>query len=618
MVEIQVDSSGLVPSWALKQRRLMDEMATAASLFLDKYADLDGGLREHGKLDDDYECFNSWPLLYAIGGDERLLDWSLSAWDGVTRQWTDGLGNTVDREFVKHTDMLHLSEGYVGFQNFGLADPHISRNIDRARRFAGFYLNENPEAPNYDPDLKLIRSPLTGSAGPLFSSDPAYVLNYGHASLHPVIKDLAPGWEYDSTRRAEIQRIYDQVVIRGDIPMNLAVTGLVTHAAILSGDEKYRRWVLDYVEAWIDRTRKNNGIIPDNVGLSGEIGEYRDSQWWGGFFGWSGRYSIHMIFHSLITAVECALLLTGDAGYLELLRSQVDMLLERAITRDGNLLVPYKVGPDGWYDPRPLDPYIVSHLWHASMDAGDWDRLETLRTGASNGPHAYAYAESPDPPEPGAEEWRPDGPADWNHVEDDLHGNRFVENEAPHLRYLAGYNPDWPEAILDATFKQVHRNIERLKGDTYQYPWKSQTLTVQNPVFTAGLGQMAMGAPFPCFNGGMVCARVRYFDPDRRRPGLPESVAALVEQLGADTTTVHLVNVNTERPARVILQAGAYAEHTFTHVSSRSDDDDGRPDPVSVNGSHFSVHLPPASSVRLEAGTQCYVNRPTYAFPWDG
>lgn len=597
------------PAWAVKQRLLFEAIEAAAPLFLEKYMYRGGTLRSHGKLDDDYECFNSWPLFYAMGGDERLLDWSLSAWNGITRQWTFQQDQSVHREFVRQTDMLHLSEGYVGFQNFGLADPTIPENIDRARRFAGFYLGEDPEAANFDPERRLIRSPITGSSGPAFSASPDYVLIWGHASLYPWVKELEPGWEKDPEQRARIQQLYDEVVIWGDVPMNLAICGLITHAHLLTGEEKYRQWVLDYVDAWIERTHENHGIIPDNVGLSGKIGERRNGQWWGGFFGWTGRYSVWMIFHALITAMECAYRLSRDSRYLEFYRSQVDYLLDRAIVREGNLLVPYKMGPQGWYDYRPLDPYILGHLWHASMDPQDWDRLERVRAGSRNGPHAYAYAESPDPPAPGSEEWRPAGPADWNRVWDDLYGNKFVENEPAHLRFLAGDNPHWPEAILDATYRQVCRNAERLRGHTYEHPWRSQTMTAQNPVLTAGLGQMTLGAPFPCFNGGLVCARLRYFDPDRRRPGLPPGVAALVEKIEAGRTAVHLVNTHPLEPRRLIVQGGMYREHAFTEAQW-----EGKRLPV--DGSLVAVELLPGASLYLELGTRCFANPPTYAFPW--
>jgi len=39
----------------------------------------------------------------------------------------------------------------------GLCEPTDERFRQRMRRFAGFYTNEDPEAPNYDPKHKIIR-----------------------------------------------------------------------------------------------------------------------------------------------------------------------------------------------------------------------------------------------------------------------------------------------------------------------------------------------------------------------------------------------------------------------------------------------------------------------------
>lgn len=612
MKPITITCPASVPTWAIKQRQLLSMMTAAAQQFRRKYVHRGGSLRRHGKLDDDYEAFTSWPLAYIIGGDEDLLDWSVESFNGITRQWTYQHQRSVHREFVRATDMLHLSEGYVGFQNFGLADPTIPENIDRALRFARFYTGDDPEVGNYDRQHRLLRSPITGSDGPAFHSSATYVLNYGHASLHPVV-DLEQGWDQSEKRHAEIQRIYDDVVVRGDVPINLAICGLVTHAHILTGDARCREWVLEYVDAWIDRTQANGGIIPDNVGLNGQIGETRAGQWWGGFFGWSGRYSVWMVFHALATAVECAWLLSRDPKYLRFYRTQVDYLLDRSIERDGDLLVPYKMGPDGWHDFRPLDPYVVGHLWHLSMDSSDWRRLERLHAGAQHGPHAYAYADSPHPPAPGAEEWHPDGPADWNRVWDDLSGNKFVENEPAHLRWLAGTNPGWPDAMLDVSATQVRRAVERLEGD-YEHDWASQTVTAQNPVMVAGLAQMTMGAPFQGFNGGLLVARLRYFDATRCRPGLPEDVAALVERLEADRTIVQIVNTSGTHERHLVIQAGAYGEHTFTHIAWGDGEARQRHE---LGGQAVTLVLAPGAGTRLELGMACYVNEPTYTFPWD-
>ena len=78
-----------------------------------------------------------------------------------------------------------------------------------------------------------------------------------------------------------------------------------------------------------------------------------------------------MISKALTTAAECACLVSGDQAYLDLLRSFVDALLDRSVERDGVLLVPHRVGPEGWYDYQPLDPSIAGHLWHNSLSGED-------------------------------------------------------------------------------------------------------------------------------------------------------------------------------------------------------------------------------------------------------
>ena len=321
IVKIEATGKASPPEWAVLERNLIKACEDAAPLFLDKFAYRDGTLNQHGKLDDDYECFISWPLLYAIGGDVKMLDLGLKEFNAITRQWTYDWRMSVKNDFVKQYDMLHLSEGYVGFQYFGLADPYIPENIERAKRFAGYYLNEFPDAFNYDPKYKVIRSIATGSDGPVEHQGGWGTLLYGHGSLYPFVKEIDPAWEKDEAKQKELQVLYDKVIVPCDTPINLAITGLVTNAYLYTGDDKYKKWILEYVDAWMERIKENDGIIPDNVGRTGKIGEYRNGQWWGGFFGWDSRYSIEIMFNGIMTASECAYLVSGDPKYLDLLRS---------------------------------------------------------------------------------------------------------------------------------------------------------------------------------------------------------------------------------------------------------------------------------------------------------
>ena len=43
-------------------------------------------------------------------------------------------------------------------------DPKV---IERTKTYAAMYMGDDPEAPNYDKELKLCRSLFTGSRGPM-------------------------------------------------------------------------------------------------------------------------------------------------------------------------------------------------------------------------------------------------------------------------------------------------------------------------------------------------------------------------------------------------------------------------------------------------------------------
>lgn len=118
-------------------------------------------------------------------------------------------------------------------------------------------------------------------------------------------------------------------------------------------------------------------------------------------------------------------------------------------------------------------------------------------------------------------------------------------------------------------------------------------------------------------NGCLLHVALRYFDPQLRRAGLPKGVAALVEAMDDFTTTVFLVNLDATGTT-VVLQAGAYAEHTITSVAigEASTDVSAKSDGM-LNGAAVAVALAPVSGARVILGVRRYSNRPTVAFPWD-
>ena len=87
-----------------------------------------------------------------------------------------------------------------------------------------------------------------------------------------------------------------------------------------------------------------------------------------------------------------------------------------------------------------------------------------------------------------------------------------------------------------------------------------------NPVTTTALIQLTQGGMEPDRRGNLVNSRLRYFDPARKRAGLPEDVAALVSEMSDTGTVVTLVNVSTTAPRTLVVQGGAYGEHVIESV----------------------------------------------------
>lgn len=582
------------PRWALWQRHVLDQLHPAAMALVEKYTRPDGELIWRDEWpgmdgsDDGYESFYNFPLYYALGGDKRISRISEKLWDAVTRQFTRY--GQIHNEFDAHYDWMHHGESYTYFYFFGLSNPTSNRHRDRARRFAQMYTGEDPEAPNYAPEQKLIRSPLTGSKGPHFENTAEdWVTHRPILAHYPLPFEDIPGVETgadwnDDERFPRILRTMNERMMRGDVPLNLTSTSLIANAYMYSGEEKYREWIDEYVSAWIRRVHENDGILPDNVGLSGEVGENMDGKWWGGYYGWSWPHGLFNQLESTVIGASNAYLVTGDPKYLELPRSVIDLVTREAKTEDGEVLVPHRHGDQGWYDYRPIQTKYLVHLWFVSRGDEDLERLKKLTDPESWATLGYD---------------KPKG--------DSRHA-------LPWLAYVRGQNDGYPLRILRACYRETMDRLEQIRGDRTTpdeqdvHHWQKL-----NPVVLEGLVQTMLGAPNHIYHGGLLHASVRYFDPERRRPGLPPDVAALVERLTPGGIRLKLVNLNPARPREVLLQAGMFGEHRFgrarqvIHYPYQFD---------TIDASRFKVRLAPGAVGQLEISLERFVNRPTYRFPW--
>jgi len=632
--------TGDPPNWAVLERSLFDLLSESIDAVLENYVGENGQIRwpsDGGGYDDAYEGFSNWPLLYLLGGDERVLEASIAQWEGVTEQFDrEGPGSShVEgvEEYPSSLDWMHKGEGFQLFYYICLADPDNDRFRERAERFADLYL-PGGDVDNYDPDSRQLRAPSTGSEGPSVPVEGPwgyadwkewYGLPFRDVEGVETVADLTD--EENAERMGEV--LAERW--RGDAAVNLAATSMVTNAYLLTGEERFREWVLEYVEAWEERTDRNGGIIPDNVGSSDGVGEYVDGKWYGGYYGWTWPHGWLFIGESMIAAGENAALLDGGADHLDMARSTMDALEAAAIEREGTLFVPYKYGDegehefrpladtyvlraedgtvlqrDGWYEFQPMAAEYPVHVWGTSMRDADRDRIDRLADHVRNAPDSIL---------PGSKK--------------DLAGN-----EAAWVSYLAGEYPSYPADILNHAHQQAYDRLARIRSDESGFvPESDEYLNRRSPVDVEGLVQCTLGGPMAMYNGGLLQGRIRHFDPERKRPGLPEDVAALVTDLDRGSTSLELVNLGSKARS-VVVQAGVYGEHefgtvTYTASNAVQGQDDGsggtehpRPDDgthrraVEVDGDAVEIRLPAGTRTSVQLETRRFVDDPTYAPPW--
>lgn len=593
MTSLIATQSAPLPAWALAQRHLISTMNAAAPLFQQRYTRADGSLiwRETWPgmdgSDDGYEAFQNWSLFAALGGDADLHQRARFQWEAITRQFT--AYGQVWREFDAFYDWMHHGESLTSFYAMGLADSgdHLARA--RAQRFAHMYMGLDPAAPNWDAGQRMMRSPINGSKGPHFvnewndwSTHRAILANY------PAPFDDVPGvdgpiadWNDDRVY-GEILKLLNERQMRGDVPLNLTSTSLVTHAYIWTGDSRYKQWVLDYLEAWAERIATNDGLCPDNIGPNGVIGELMGGRWWGGYYGWRWPHGFMTIIQPLTIAAMNAVLLTGDMRYLDIPRGQLDRLIALGRAEDGMLLVPQRHGDDGWTSYKPLPPEYPIQLWAMSQASSDAARLALF---PERDDHWLNVV-------PGR------GKGDDRHI-------------APWERFIAGAHPTYPHLILEAQRTEVARRLDRMRNDDGDpETWDVHHWQDINPVHTEALVQLTCGGPQIIYHGGLLHVRLRYWDADTRCPGLPPDVGALVHELGPDHTTVTIVNTSLLTERRLVMQGGAFGEHALLEATETTTGETT----AAVQG-YIPVALPPGRSIDLRIKMRRYANQPSYTQP---
>jgi hypothetical protein len=600
------------PSWALLEREVLRANTRAIEEFASVYLDERGYLLHTPRNcsldgpDDAVETFANWTFLPALGASENIYELYKKALEGHLRQYKDVTSVTTKiaehsdyfQDFRRQTDWLHNGEGQRGFFFQPLYDPTNSLFQKRIRRFAGLYMNEDPHAPNYDPERKMIRSILNGSDGPLI----------GMATREDWMGDPVDGnflgtrgWQYqlfDFMENYEMMLSHFDGFLnsKGDSPLNLNATILALNAYMLGHEQKYRDWMLEYIDAWKERIDENGGNIPSNIGLDGKIGGEFGGKWYGGTYGWDfspwePAYSAQRYHNNfdwgMWPGMSNAFLLTGDQRYIDVLRRQMDNLYSVKKMVDGEVMVPrhYGVGYDKTGSLK--GPLPEGHMWDLEHEKGKV-------------PKWYYYVPT------SYFEPRLTEIYMWSMDRKDL---ERIPMEG-WIGFIEGKNPDYPEQALRRQLGNLRDTMEALRNDpttadTRLADWPSKYNTLE-PTFE--LNRLMQGGYLTGRIYVLHC-RLRYFDSDKRRAGLPEDVAALVIGMNKEMTKVTLVNINQVKSRDVIVQTGGYGEHHCVRVETANG-------VVPVDNKHFSVHLEPGAGAELLVYANRYANQPSLAFPW--
>jgi len=571
IVTVQVDSAMAPPEWALKQRMLLEENTRAVLTFHERYHDKRGWLKCKARwsivdgIDDVMENCGNWPLLYALGADQAVLDAFKKAFDGHIEQFSrKGIEyapkwGCVYKEYVTAFDWQHHSEQYSAFNQLTVADPGDRKFAKRIKRFAGFYLNEGLPAgaePNFDFTHRIIRSVMTGSRGALMEMEPIY---WGNK------------WE----EIGSWERMGRWTNIKGDWTENAYAATQAANAFIVSGDEKYRKWVLEYMDAWAARAAENGDIIPANVGLSGKVGEHWDGNWWGA---WDGGWKLS---NGMLAGAENALLLSGDAKYVDVLRRQVKALLAKAVEDKGKMYPPSQYDANGWSGKAQFGRQLV-RMYLTDFREEDLKLIEDEMLLHRGEPGKFNY-----------------GTGYFYHVDD------FAW-----LFFVLGRNPEFPQRMFQSDIERVRQRTQRVITDK-SIDWERRSDHSQEfmPCSTHTLMNLACGGVGVLWDSVPVLTEVWHYDPARNRPGLPQDVGALVDSITKDEVGLQLVNLCQTEPRTVVVRMGAYGQHQCVQIIHGGK-------PLEVNASYFAVKLEPGCGTRLVLKVKRYANKPAAGMPW--
>jgi hypothetical protein len=212
----------------------------------------------------------------------------------------------------------------------------------------------------------------------------------------------------------------------------------------------------------------------------------------------------------------------------------------------------------------------------------------------------------------------------------------YIGNTLAWFEFIQGNFPNYPVKVLKSNLQLIDNQLKKMRShtgdprnwDTYDPATAEFEIGLDlripgysihawqefNPIYFEGLSQLLSGAPMHVSHGGLQFAKVRYFDGERQRSGLPKDVAAMVDKITTSLIQVHVINLSESESRILTLQAGNFGENRFDSVSISTED--GEIQKVEINNKWFSIELGAGAGAVLNFQYTQYVNQPTYETPY--
>ena len=491
------------PRWASLQREYLALANTAPEVIAD-YLTPEGEILwpdsvkdfqtfAYGNVDNAFEGFTSFPLLYLLGGDDRILAYAQRQYDVLTAQFSTkrkknlgippdiaekmGRDTMLVDEWFADLDWMHVGEAAMFLYNLVLANPGHKKNRERVLKFTEYTIGENPAGfeRNYDPVHKVFKSGYFGTNGPAREKfrQPIYHshwMDYYGLAFYDVPGVVTYLDLVDKDNAERYGKAYGERLENCDTVVNLMATSLAVNAYMYTGEARYRDFALEYIGAWRKRY-EGREIMPDNAGPHGSVGETLGGRFYGSHYGWTHPHGYYFVEDALIIAGENERLLTGARGTLKWARELYDYLVDRyGIIHDGKLLFPHNRADedsiieyygnentpmtrpdratdhpglvrykqtDGWFSYGSVNAAHLGHIYAGEFDPADAALIEKLIPPESR---ERVNAASVSPKYKGGQ-------------------------HAAFVRYLEGNYPEYPEEIMEHSIRQFEKQIEILAAE---------------------------------------------------------------------------------------------------------------------------------------------------------